>query len=80
MILRRGIDGPDVLNLELVLQGLGFDGFDVNGVFDEKTENVIKYIQKAHPDKAGEADGIVGDKNSRPARRALPTARCKLCP
>lgn len=64
MILKLGMESPDVLNLELVLQGLGFDGFQVDGVFDQKTENVIKYIQKTHLSVIGKkltVDGIVGD-------------------
>lgn len=48
MILKLGMEGPDVLNLEVVLQALGFQGFEVDGVFDKKTENVIKYIQKSY--------------------------------
>jgi len=59
MILKLGVTGPDVVNLELVLQGLGFTGFDVDGNFDNKTENVIKYIQKAH---GLTNDGVVGEK------------------
>lgn len=48
MLLKRGMEGPDVQNLELALQGLGFTGFDADGIFDAKTENVVKYIQKSH--------------------------------
>ena len=60
MILKRGIESPEVVNLELVLQGMGFEGFDVNGIFDEKTENIIKYIQKANGFVGKDVDGIVG--------------------
>lgn len=59
MILRKGMSTPDVLNLETVLQALGFEGFTVDGIFDEKTENVVKYIQKTNHLKV---DGVVGDK------------------
>jgi len=60
MLLKRGMESPDVLNLELVLQGLNLFGeIEPNGIFDEKTENVVKYIQKAHNLVA---DGIVGTK------------------
>lgn len=59
MILKKGINSPDVVNLELVLQGLGFTGFTVDGNFDDKTENVIKYIQKAH---GLDVDGQAGPK------------------
>lgn len=57
MILKKGIESPDVLNLELVLQALGFQGFVADGVFDERTENVVKYIQRSH---GLQEDGIVG--------------------
>lgn len=48
MILRKGINSPDVLNLELVLQGLGYAGFTPDGNYDDKTANVIRNIQKSH--------------------------------
>lgn len=59
MLLQKGNQSPDVLNLERVLDGLGFDGFEADGFFDEKTENVIKYIQRTNGLRE---DGIVGDK------------------
>ncbi len=58
MILRRGMENADVLNLERVLQGLGFQGFEADGVYDEKTENVVRYIQQSNGLRP---DGIVGD-------------------
>lgn len=51
------MDNPDVLNLERFLNALGFGGFDIDGRFDEKTENVVKYIQTSH---GLDVDGIVG--------------------
>ena len=58
MILRLGMESPDVVNLERVLLGMGFQGFEADGVFDAKTQNVVKYIQQSH---GLNADGIVGD-------------------
>ncbi|HRH40417.1 MAG TPA: peptidoglycan-binding protein [Pyrinomonadaceae bacterium] len=58
MILRKGMSGAEVLNLERVLQGLNFKGFEADGFFDEKTENVIRYIQRSNNLRE---DGIVGD-------------------
>lgn len=59
MILRKGMSGPDVLNLEQVLNALGFMGFTVDGEFDQGTENVVKYLQTQGKLKS---DGIVGPK------------------
>jgi len=58
MILKIGMQSPDVLNLERVLQGLNFTGFEADGFFDQKTENVIRYIQRSNGLRE---DGIVGD-------------------
>lgn len=50
------------MNLELVLQGLGFKGFEVNGEFDQGTENIIKYIQRSQGFTGKDIDGVVGPK------------------
>lgn len=62
MLLQIGMSGPDVQNLQLILQGLGFKGFEATGKYDEKTSNVIKYIQKSHIDKLADKliDGRAG--------------------
>lgn len=57
MLLRKGQESPEVLNLERVLIGLGFGGIEADGVFDEKTENVVRYIQQSHGLRP---DGLVG--------------------
>ena len=59
MLLKRGMQSPHVLNLENVLLGLGYKGFEADGFFDEKTENVIKNIQKTNNLTI---DGIAGAK------------------
>jgi peptidoglycan hydrolase-like protein with peptidoglycan-binding domain len=60
MLLKRGVTGPDVVNLEQVLQGLGFQGFNsVDGIYDDKTENIIRYVQASHDLLV---DGKVGSK------------------
>jgi hypothetical protein len=59
MLLQLGNEGPDVLNLERVINALGYSGFEIDGEFDVKTENVIKNIQKTN---GLLADGKVGDK------------------
>lgn len=59
MILRKGDQNSDVYNLERVLSGLGFAGLQIDNTFDQKTENVVKYVQQAH---GLDPDGIVGPK------------------
>lgn len=59
MILKLGMSGPEVANLERVIEAMGFDGVPMDGVFDEHLENVIKYIQKTNNLTI---DGIVGPK------------------
>ena len=58
MLLKKGQESPDVLNLERVLIGLGFGGLEADGVFDEKTENVVRYIQQSHGLRPGGMDGV----------------------
>ncbi len=58
MLLKKGMESPDVLNLERVLQTLGYGGFEADGVFDSKTENVIKNIQRTNGLRE---DGLVGE-------------------
>jgi len=57
MILQLGSSNSHVLNLEQVLYGLGYRGFDVDGEYDEKTKNVIENIQKTN---GLTVDGIAG--------------------
>lgn len=59
MLLKLGMSGPEVANLERVIEALGFADVSVDGVFDNKLENVIKYIQKSHNLIV---DGKAGDK------------------
>lgn len=59
MLLKLGMQGPEVLNLERAVEAMGFEGVPIDGLFDEKLENVIKYIQKSHNLVV---DGKVGDK------------------
>lgn len=59
MILRIGSLGPEVLNLERVINALGYSGFEIDGTYDQKTANVIKDIQENH---GLDADGICGPK------------------
>lgn len=58
MLLKFGMSSPDVQNVERVIQALGIKGFEADGYFDVKTQNAVKYLQKAHNLTP---DGIVGD-------------------
>lgn len=58
MLFRKGMKGPAVANLQRALLSIGFKSLgDPDGDFGVKTENVIKYIQKA---KGLTIDGIAG--------------------
>jgi peptidoglycan hydrolase-like protein with peptidoglycan-binding domain len=59
MQLQLGSQGAEVLNLERVINALGYSGFEIDGEFDEKTRNVIINIQKTN---GLDADGICGPK------------------
>ena len=59
MLLKRGMQSPDVQNVERVVAALGYAGFDVDGYFDERFERCVKAIQKDH---GLDADGIIGEK------------------
>lgn len=59
MLLKLGMSSPDVQNVERVIAALGFEGFEADGFFDDKTENVVKDIQRSH---GLAADGIIGER------------------
>jgi len=59
MILKEGMQSPDVLNLERVLLGLGYQGLVADGYFDQKTKNVVINVQKSNN---LQPDGIAGPK------------------
>lgn len=64
MLLKLGMQGPDVANLERVIEALGFEGVPVDGIYDEKLANVVRYIQTNHKDLQGRPltiDGKAGD-------------------
>lgn len=64
MLLKLGMSGPDVANLERAVEALGFQGVPMDGVYDDKLANVITYIQKTYKDLKGNplvVDGKAGD-------------------
>lgn len=58
MLLKKGQESTEVMNLQRVLIGLDFDGIEPDGVFGDKTENAIKFFQQKHGLRA---DGLVGE-------------------
>jgi peptidoglycan LD-endopeptidase CwlK len=57
MILKKGMQSQEIANIERAISAMGFAGIEPDGFFDEKTENVIKYIQRSH---GLTPDGIIG--------------------
>jgi peptidoglycan L-alanyl-D-glutamate endopeptidase CwlK len=53
------MQSPEIANIERVLMSFGYDGIEPDGFFDEKTENVVRNIQKTH---GLTIDGIIGEK------------------
>ncbi|MDI6602477.1 MAG: peptidoglycan-binding domain-containing protein [Thermoanaerobacteraceae bacterium] len=58
-ILRLGSIGPDVKELQLILQSLGYDPGPIDGIYGYRTMNAVMRFQK---DNGLVADGIVGPK------------------
>lgn len=57
--IQRDMNNVQVKNLQIILNGLGFDSEREDGYFDEKTESAVKAFQKAH---GLEDSGIVDSK------------------
>lgn len=66
-ILQPGTAGTDVESLQGELSQLGYQ-VEVNGVFDESTENAVKKFQQ---DNNLTVDGIVGPQTGRQLGAAL---------
>lgn len=66
-ILQPGTTGTDVESLQGELSQLGYQ-VEVNGVFDESTENAVKKFQQ---DNNLTVDGIVGPQTGRQLGAAL---------
>lgn len=58
MVLRRGMTGPDVENLQGILKNLGFQVGHVDGNFGRLTDAAVVAFQREH---GLEADGYVGE-------------------
>ena len=56
-MLKRGMQGGDVMALQIKLNALGYDCGTADGVFGKKTEAAVKAFQT---DNGLKADGIAG--------------------
>jgi len=56
-ILRRGMCGMDVAELQMKLQSLGYYPGPIDGIFGPLTENAVRQLQR---DNNIKVDGIVG--------------------
>lgn len=59
--LKRDMNSPAVRNLQMVLDGLGFNPGRKDGYFDQKTELAVKSFQKI---KGLPMTGVVDDKTA----------------
>lgn len=58
-VLKKGLTGAEVVQLQQLLAGLGYTGISADGVFGTGTEAAVMDFQSKH---GLTADGIVGDK------------------
>jgi Putative peptidoglycan binding domain. len=56
-ILKLGSIGPDVRELQLILQSLGYNPGPIDGIYGHRTMNTVMRFQK---DNGLTVDGIVG--------------------
>lgn len=56
-LLMEGMRGHDVMQLQLILQSLGYDPGPIDGIFGPKTKNAVMRLQR---DNGIRVDGIVG--------------------
>ncbi|EMT38893.1 Putative peptidoglycan-binding domain-containing protein [Thermoanaerobacter thermohydrosulfuricus WC1] len=56
-LLYEGTVGYDVLQLQMILQSLGYDPGPIDGIFGPRTKNAVMRFQR---DNGLKVDGIVG--------------------
>ncbi|WP_026486616.1 peptidoglycan-binding domain-containing protein [Caldanaerobius polysaccharolyticus] len=56
-LLMEGMVGHDVMQLQLILQSLGYDPGPIDGIFGPRTKNAVMRLQR---DYGIRVDGIVG--------------------
>lgn len=68
-ILRRGMRGNDVRELQTKLQSLGYNVGPIDGIFGPLTERAVRQFQK---DNRLKVDGIVGPQTYDMLERLIP--------
>ncbi|QXM05524.1 M14 family metallopeptidase [Crassaminicella indica] len=56
-VLKRGVQGTDVMEIQALLKKIGYDPGPIDGIFGEKTEMAVKKFQQ---DNGLIPDGIIG--------------------
>ncbi|MGB9680245.1 MAG: peptidoglycan-binding domain-containing protein [Thermoanaerobacteraceae bacterium] len=68
-LLYEGTVGPDVLELQMILQSLGYDPGPIDGIFGPLTKNAVMRFQR---DNGIRVDGIVGPETMRIINMLIP--------
>lgn len=68
-LLYEGIVGYDVLQLQMILQSLGYDPGPIDGIFGPRTKNAVMRFQR---DNGLKVDGIVGPETMRVINMLIP--------
>ncbi|ABY93094.1 Peptidoglycan-binding domain 1 protein [Thermoanaerobacter mathranii subsp. mathranii str. A3] len=68
-LLYEGTVGYDVLQLQMILQSLGYDPGPIDGIFGPRTKNAVMRFQR---DNGLKVDGIVGPETMRVINMLIP--------
>ncbi|AIS52606.1 putative peptidoglycan-binding domain-containing protein [Thermoanaerobacter kivui] len=68
-LLYEGTVGYDVLQLQMILQSLGYDPGPIEGIFGPRTKNAVMRFQR---DNGLKVDGIVGPETMRVINMLIP--------
>ncbi|MFV9567746.1 peptidoglycan-binding domain-containing protein [Thermoanaerobacter mathranii] len=68
-LLYEGTVGYDVLQLQMILQSLGYDPGPIDGIFGPRTKNAVMRFQR---DNGLKVDGIVGPETMKVINMLIP--------
>ncbi|MGB9781227.1 peptidoglycan-binding domain-containing protein [Caldanaerobacter sp.] len=68
-LLYEGLAGYDVLELQMILQSLGYDSGPIDGIFGPRTKKAVMKFQR---DNGLKVDGIVGPETMKAIRMLVP--------